>query len=551
MTDIPAYDGAADAGTAIDAARAPGTMLKPSLPLLSIINMAIGFFGLQIGFALQNGNASRIFQSLGADVDNLPVLWLAAPLTGLIIQPIVGYFSDRTWGRLGRRRPYFLAGAALATLALIFMPTSPVLWIAVGSLWVLDAALNISMEPFRAFVGDNLNARQKTAGYAAQGVMIGIGGYVGSNLPVWLAPDNFVGVEGTVPEHVKLAFFVGAGLLFMAVLATVVLSKEYSPTEMAAFEDADDTDMAEARRTELARPPAPAATFWWIGAAFGVAALLCSVFLHASGTLAEPDYLNAKRSFSIFVGLLGVTSVLFMINALRDGRRGNMLGDVLGDLVAMPRVMKWLAAVQFTSWFAFFIMWIYTVPAMAASKFGTDDTASAAFDTAANGVYSMFGVYNLVPIGYAMLLPVLGRRIGLKLTYALGLVAGGAGLAAMTLLPLGQGLGTGLGELGLGLLATEYTLSAVLIGIAWTTVLVVPYSILAEALPAQKMGVYMGIFNFFIVVPQIVVATVMALVVKALLGGELANALVLGGAVMGLGALLLIFVPYRDRVRAA
>jgi maltose/moltooligosaccharide transporter len=523
--------------------------LKPALPLLTIINMAVGFFGLQIGFALQNGNASRIFQSLGADVDNLPVLWLAAPLTGLIVQPIVGYFSDRTWGRLGRRRPYFLAGAILATLALIFMPTSPVLWIAVGSLWILDAALNISMEPFRAFVGDNLNAKQKTVGYAAQGVMIGIGGFVGSNLPAWLAPEDFVGVENSVPDHIKLAFFIGGGLLFLSVLFTVLTSKEYSPEEMKTFESADESDMAEARRLEMEKPPADPKTFWIIGALFGLAAVLCSLFMQTSSTLADPDYLNAKRSFSIFIGLLAVTAILFFINALRKGARGNMLGDVLGDLVAMPTVMKRLAAVQFTSWFAFFIMWIYTVPAMADAKFGTTDAGSAAYDSAANGVYSMFGVYNLIPIGYAMLLPALGRIFGLKLTYAFGLIAGGLGLACMTLLPLGQGLGTGLGEIGLTLFATDYTLSAVLIGIAWTTVLVVPYSILAEALPAPKMGVYMGIFNFFIVVPQIVVATVMALVVKALLGGTVANALVLGGVVMALGAILLVFVPYKDAVK--
>lgn len=519
--------------------------LKPNLPILAIFNMAIGFFGLQIGFALQNGNASRIFQSLGADVDNLPVLWLAAPLTGLIVQPIVGYFSDRTWGRFGRRRPYFLAGAALATLALIFMPTSPVLWVAVGSLWVLDAALNISMEPFRAFVGDNLNTKQKTVGYAAQGVMIGLGGFVGSNLPSWLSKGEAVATAEGIPEHVKMAFFIGAGFLFLSVLITVITSKEYSPEEMEGFEAADKSELAGQRRAEIAKPSAPASTHVKIGVGFSLAALLCIIFMTVSTTLSDPDYLDAKRSFSIFIGLLAVTGVLFFVNAGLGAKRGNMLGDVLGDLLNMPVLMKRLAAVQFTSWFAFFIMWIYTVPAMAMSKYGTDDAGSAAYDAAANGVYGMFGVYNLIPIGYALLIPVISRAVGLKITYAAGLICGGLGLAFMTLLPVGQFMGTGLGEIGLSLFKTDYTLSAVLIGIAWTSVLVLPYSILADALPAEKMGVYMGIFNFFIVLPQIVVATVMALVVKTLLGDNVANALLLGGVVMVFGSLLLIFVPYK------
>lgn len=524
-------------------------LAKPMMSLTAIITMGIGFFGLQIGFALQNGNASRIFQSLGADVDNLPVLWLAAPLTGLIIQPIVGYFSDRTWGRFGRRRPYFLAGAVLATLALIFMPTSPVLWIAVGALWVLDAALNISMEPFRAFVGDNLNAKQKTVGYAAQGVMIGIGGFVGSKLPDWLSPGEAVATAEGIPEHVKLAFFVGAGLLLASVLMTVLFSKEYSSEQLASFEADDQSELANERRAELDKPDAQPRTFWILALGFLLAGLLCLVFMLTSDVLADPEYLNAKRSFAIFIGLLFVSAALFGYNAIQGAKRNGMIDNVMADLVAMPTVMKRLAAVQFTSWFAFFIMWIYTVPAIAEGKFGTTDSGSAAFDAAANSVYGMFGVYNLIPIGYAMLLPMMGRMFGLKRAYGFGLLCGGLGLALMAFLPVGQYLGDGLGSIGLPLFGTKFTISAVLIGIAWTSVLVLPYSILAEALPAQKMGVYMGIFNFFIVVPQIVVATVMALVVKTLLGDQLINALVLGGAVMAFGSVLLLFVPYKDVVR--
>lgn len=519
--------------------------VKPSLPLLSIINMAIGFFGLQIGFALQNGNASRIFQSLGADVDNLPVLWLAAPLTGLLVQPIVGYFSDRTWTRFGRRRPYFFMGAVLATIALIFMPTSPVLWIAVGSLWILDAALNISMEPFRAFVGDNLNSKQKTVGYAAQGVMIGIGGFVGSNLPTWLSPADAVATAEGVPEHVRMAFIVGAGLLFVSVLITILFSKEYAPEELAAFEASDDSALAIERRDAMRSEPASPATFYKIGVSFTGVTLLCILFMLTSDTLADPDYLNARRSFSIFIALLAVSAALFLLNGARGAKRGSMIGDVLSDLVAMPTIMKRLAAVQFTSWFAFFIMWIYTVPAIAEAKFGTTDPGSAAYDAAANSVYAMFGFYNLVPIFFSIAIPFLARMFGLKLTYAFGLVCGGLGLAFMAWLPVGQFMGAGLVIGDFDLFSTQYLLSAVLIGIAWSSVLVLPYSILADALPAEKMGIYMGIFNFFIVLPQIIVATVMALVVKAFLGGAAINALVLGGVVMALGAVLLIFVPYK------
>lgn len=521
---------------------------KPMLTLMQIITMAVGFFGLQIGFALQNGNASRIFQSLGADVDNLPVLWLAAPLTGLIVQPIVGYFSDKTWGRFGRRRPYFLAGAVLATLALIFMPTSPVLWMAVGSLWILDAAINISMEPFRAFVGDNLNAKQKTTGYAAQGVMIGIGGYVGSRLPEWLSSGEAAANSGGVPDNVKLAFFIGAGLLLASVLITVIFSSEYSSEELATFEAADDSELGEARRAELAKAPAASSVYVKIGVGFLIATLASLSFLFFSKTMADPDFVSAKRGFYIFIGLLGFTTVLFFLKGFSTLKRGTLLHDVLEDLVAMPTVMKRLAVVQFTSWFAFFTMWIYTVPAIASSKFGTSDASSAAYDAAANSVYGMFGMYNLIPILYAMMLPALGRIFGLKMTYAFGLICGGLGLSFMALLPVGQFLGDGLGNFGLSLLGSKYTISALLIGIGWTSVLVLPYSILAEALPAKKMGIYMGIFNFFIVLPQIIVGTIMGLVVKAVLGGETANALILGGVIMMLGAILLIFVPYKDKV---
>jgi maltose/moltooligosaccharide transporter len=517
-------------------AKAGAAGVKPMQSLFAIINMAVGFFGLQIGFALQQNNGSRIFQSLGADMESLPLLWLAAPLTGLIVQPIVGYFSDRTWGRLGRRRPYFLAGAILASLALIFMPNSPYLWMAAGSLWVLDAALNISMEPFRAFVGDNLNSRQKATGYALQGVMIGIGGYVGSKLPVWLSSGEVVSGEG-VPENVKMAFLVGAGLLIVSILITVLTSKEYSPDELAAYEAADESDMAELRRAEAIKPDPQPGVF--IRAGLVILALgLGAVFWIKFG--------NADKVFSVFAGLVLVTGALFLLNGLMGARRGHFLGDVMGDLATMPLVMKRLAVVQFTSWFAFFIMWIYAVPAVASHHFDSRDAASSAYDAGANAVYGMFGVYNLIPIAMGLLLPLIVRGLGTKATYALGLFGGGVGLALLGLLPLGQYLGDGLAFGGINLFATQFTLSAVLIGIAWSCVLVLPYTILADALPPAKMGLYMGIFNFFIVLPQIIVATLMGPLLKTFLGNDPMNAMLVGGAVMALGAVLLIFVPHKD-----
>lgn len=495
---------------------------KPQLRFLQIWNMAFGFFGLQIGFALQNANASRVFQSLGGELDALPLLWLAGPITGLLVQPIIGYMSDKTWGRFGRRRPYFFIGAIFASLALLVMPYSPILWIAAGSLWILDASLNISMEPFRAFVGDNLSTKQRTLGYAMQGFMIGGGGYVASKLPNWLTA---MGIANTaeanqVPDSVKFAFLIGAALLLFSVLWTILTTKEYAPEELEAFEAADTSDLAAARKEVRDVPPASFFAKWAaIVSAIGCALLL----LVLSG--------RTDKQFSVFAGALILLGVLFLLTSfrLKSGKDSGMVATVMGDLVTMPKVMKRLAAVQFTTWFAFFIMWIYLTPAVTSYHFDTVDAGSAAYGEGSLAVNNIFAVYSIVAFFFSLLIPIIVRYVGLKLSYALALAIGGFGVMSIFFFKD----------------PSMFWLSATAIGIAWACVLTLPYAILADALPAEKMGTYMGIFNFFIVIPQIVVGTVMGPVVKTFLGNEAIMALVVGGAVMVLGALLLVFVPYK------
>ncbi|MGB3456240.1 MAG: MFS transporter [Litorimonas sp.] len=498
----------------------PAARLKPSLALFSIINMAVGFFGLQIGFALQNANASRIFQSLGADYGALPLFWLAGPVTGLIVQPIVGYFSDRTWNRFGRRRPYFLVGALLASFALIVMPTSPVLWIAASSLWILDSALNISMEPFRAFVGDNLNSRQRSAGYAAQGVFIGLGTYVGSKLPEWLGLIGYANTapEGSVAPSVKMAFLVGAGILFLAVLYTVLTSKEYTPEELETFEANDNSALGQARRVEAVVPEPGFFSRWgFIAVALGIA-LIAAVFL-----------LGTERQFIVFAMLVILVGIMFLYTSarLRSGRPSNMVSGLMSDLVTMPTLMKRLAAVQFTSWFAFFTLWVYLTPAVTFHHFGTSDTSTDAYGTGALAVNDIFALYGIVSMLFAAVIPLFTRLMGVKPFYALTLVIGGVSFAAIRFVD-----------------PSLFWLAATGIGIVWASVLVLPYVLLSDALPAARMGTYMGIFNYFIVIPQLVVGTLMGGVLNSLLGGDPSLTLVVAGGVMTLGAVLLIFVPY-------
>lgn len=432
---------------------------KPNLRKADIWNMSMGFLGIQMGFALQNANASRILQTFGADVEHLSWFWLVAPITGMIVQPIVGHYSDNTWTRLGRRRPYFLAGAVLASLGLILMPNAglfaafiPALWVGAGMLMIMDASFNIAMEPFRALVADKLPSSQRTLGFSVQTVLIGIGAVVGSWLPYILAEGFGWGKtagEGEIPLNLIISFVVGAAILLGSILWTVVTTTEYSPEELEEF----DSEELENEVVEEEKPS---------------------------------------------------------------------LVHIFKDFASMPETMKQLGLVQFFSWFALFSMWVFTTPAIAEHVFGVakGDTSSPLFQEAGNWVGVIFGVYNAVSAVFAFFLPKIAASMGRKKTHAISLILGGLGLISIYFIQDKYWL----------------LLSMVGIGIAWASILAMPYAILAGSIPAKKMGVYMGIFNFFITFPQIVNGIIGGPIVKHLYGGQAIWALVMAGVFMLLGA---------------
>jgi maltose/moltooligosaccharide transporter len=438
-------------------------MEKPRLSFWDIWNMSFGFLGIQFGFALQNANVSRIFETLGGNVENLSFYWLAAPVTGLLVQPVIGYLSDRTWSpRWGRRRPFFMIGAILATFGLIFMPNSPNLWIAIGLLWVLDASINISMEPFRAFVGDKLPVDQRTSGFAMQSFFIGLGAVIASMLP-WMF-TNWLGVSNTAPEgliapSVKWSFYIGAFAYIGAVAWTVFNSTEYPPEDLAAF---------EREKSE--------ATFW-------------------SG-----------------------------------------VKETVEGLFNMPATMKQLAVVQFFSWFALFGMWIYTTAAVTRHVYGSADTTSALYNEGADWVGVCFAVYNGVAALVAFLLPVMAKATSRKMTHMICLVIGGMGLLSINFITEPNHL----------------LLSMMALGVAWASILSMPYAMLAGALPSDKMGYYMGVFNFFIVIPQITAAGILGFFLQRWFGGDPMYALIIGGLAMILaGGLTMAIVKDVDEEQGA
>jgi len=375
---------------------------QPELSFWQIWNMCFGFLGIQFGFALQNSNVSRIFQSLGASIDDLPILWLAAPVTGLIVQPIIGYMSDRTWGRLGRRRPYFLVGALLATAALVIMPNSPYLWVAAGMLWILDASINVSMEPFRALVADMLPDRQRSLGYSMQSWFIGVGAVVASALP-WILANLFdvsnVAEPGELPESVKLAFYLGAAAFLGAVLWTIFSTKEYPPEELAAF---SGHDLATKHDLVLARTPAQ----------YRKSAIAWSVAgLEFAGTVAIFGWDKQLYVLGFGLAAFGVLQLLTAAKQQR-GETDGLLHSVVNDLFLMPKVMKQLAVVQFLSWFALFAMWIYATAAITEHHYGTTDTASAAYNDGANWVGVLFAAYNGFAALAALVIPKLAAAVG-------------------------------------------------------------------------------------------------------------------------------------------
>lgn len=426
---------------------------KPILSFWQLWNMSLGFFGIQFGFALQNANVSRIFSTLGANPDDLSLFWLAAPVTGLLVQPIIGYLSDNTWHPTwGRRRPFFFIGALLASIALFLMPNSTSLWMAVIVLWLLDGAINVSMEPFRAFVGDKLGPSQQTAGFAMQTFFIGWGAVIASLLPTiftHLGVSN-VPVGGGIPDTVRYSFYAGGAVYFLAVLWTVLTAKELPPEDLDAFR-------AEQRRSK---------------------------------------------------GL------------------GHALAEIFSGFTKMPKTMVQLAVVQFFTWIALFAMWIYTTNAVAENVFGTTDAQSAAFQEAGNHVGVMFAVYGGVSALAAFILPVFARHTSRKTVHLVCLVIGGLSLFSIY---------------GIRDLDTLFV-PMIGVGIAWASILTMPYAILAGALPANRMGYFMGLFNFFIVIPQIVSGLVLGFVTKHWFAGHSVKTLMLGGVCMVVAGVLTLIV---------
>ena len=503
-------------------------MPKPRLSRLQIWNMCFGFLGVQIGFGLQNANTSRIFQTLGANMDGIAVLWVAAPLTGLLVQPIVGHLSDKTWGPLGRRRPYFLVGAILASLALVAMPFSPSLWVAAVVLWILDASINITMEPFRAFVGDLLPDEQRTSGFAMQSVFIGAGAVASSLLPWLLARLGVADVapKGQLPLSVILAYLIGAAGLFGAVLWTIITTREYSPAEL------------EAQSGEPATPPQPqglCASPERNRTPFFKAGLL-AIGLGAGLWAAIVAYHLLKEVYVLAIG--GVVFGLGLIFAAFQRSRGataNGYAEVMHDLLNMPKVMAQLILVQLFSWFGLFAMWVYTTGAVAQHQFGSAVVGSGLYNKAADWVGVLFGVYNGVAALSAFLLPVVAARIGRRGAHALALTLGALGLGSFVVIRD----------------PNQLLVSMVGVGVAWASILSAPYAILSGALPARKMGVYMGIFNIFIVIPQILAATLLGGLLRSFSGGDPMFALGVGGGSMLLAAVAVLFVNDRlDPARA-
>ncbi|PKD16833.1 MFS transporter [Salegentibacter salinarum] len=435
-------------------------MQKRRLSFWEIWNMSFGFLGIQMGFALQNANASRILQIFGADIHELSWFWLVAPVTGLIVQPIIGYYSDRTWTSLGRRRPFFLTGAILAAIGLILMPNAdwfiailPSLWVGAGMLFIMDASFNVAMEPFRALVADKLPSDQRTLGFSVQTVLIGIGAVIGSWLPYvltnWFDISNRA-VIGEVPLNLLLSFVIGAAILVGSILVTVITTKEYSPEELEKMDD------------------------------------------HV------PETVDEKEKSSLM--------------------------DIFSDFAKMPHTMRQLSWVQFFSWFGLFGMWVFSTPAIAHHIYGLplSDNSSETYQDAGDWVGVLFGVYNAVSAVFAFFLPAIALKIGRKSTHIVSLFIGALGMLSIYIMP------------------NEYwlLLSMFGIGIGWASILAMPYAILAGSIPAKKMGVYMGIFNFFIVIPQIVNALVGGLMVKYLYDGNPIYALVTSGIAFLIAAIL-------------
>lgn len=491
--------------------------IKPELSFFQIWNMCFGFLGIQFGFALQISNVSRIFQTLGAEIDEISILWVAAPLTGLLVQPIVGYYSDRTWTPLGRRKPYFLYGAIATSLALIIMPNASVLWVAAGALWLLDASINITTEPFRAFVGDMLPKQQRPKGFLMQSFFIGIGSVIASASPWifanWFGMDN-TAPEGQIPATVQYSFYIGAAVLFLAVLWTVLKTREYTPQQLSKFaehEGEGQQDKLSAEKQAYQNQGNFVALFW-----------LCSGLF---STLVVLLFGLEKRLYLLTLGIL-LYGILQLINKRhnRDGSSENLVLDIAYNLAIMPRRMRQLAWVQFFSWVPFFCLWTYSTAGVAERHFNSTDPTSLAYNAGADWVGILFAGYNGFAALAAMIIPFMIRRSDLKKTHQINLLLGALGLGSMLIINDPNWL----------------LLSMAGVGFAWASILSIPYALLSDSLPHSKMGVYMGIFNFFIVIPQIVAAAALGIIVKELFMGHAIYAMLIG-AVSWLIAMVCVF----------
>jgi maltose/moltooligosaccharide transporter len=492
-------------------------MKKPLLSFWQLWNMSFGYVGIQFGFALQNSNLSRIFETLGAKQDDIPALWIAAPLSGLIVQPIIGYMSDRTWNRFGRRKPYFLTGAILASLALLILPNSPTLWVAAGMLWMLDASINITMEPMRAFVGDMLSDEQRTKGFAVQTFFIGSASIVGSLLP-WIL-TNLLHVSNTaeaglIPPSVRWAFYAGGIIYISTVLWTIFSTKEYSPEEFEAY----NAPHADAAAREGDALTLNTGKYYTSGLVLVIVGLIF--------TFCVNHFVWDKALYILSIGL-GVYGALQMLAAqLFTAGRKRGLVEIIYDLNNMPKAMRQLAVVTVFTWFSMFSWFIYCTSAITSHHFGTSDPLTKAYNDGADWVGVLNAVYNGVAALVAFVLPVIARKTGRVATHAICLVIGGLGLMSIRWFVDPHWL----------------VVSMVGLGVAWAGLLTMPYAILCSVVPYKKMGVYMGMFNFFIVIPQILAAAVLGLLVRTVFHGRTIDAILLGGVSMIIAAVLMLRV---------
>ncbi len=498
--------------------------IKPKLSFWQIWNMSFGFFGIQFGFALQNANTSRIFETLGADTSSLALFWLAAPITGLLIQPIIGFYSDRTWHPVwGRRRPFFAAGALLASLALCFMPNSSTLWMAVGMLWIMDASINISMEPFRAFVGDMLPPSQRTTGFAMQSFFIGIGAIIASFLPsIFTSVFNISNVPphvGEISDSVKYSFYVGALMLFSTVMWTVFTTKEYPPAA------GDEQKLKNREKRKIEDEEKSKSRFNKLSLQLIIIGSLLSLMVYF--------FTLEKELFVLGFGVIAFGLVFLLAsNYISQGRSYLGFVHIAKDFITMPKTMVQLASVQFFSWFALFAMWIYTNSAVTSHIFLTTDPTSQAYNDGADLVSLLFGIYNGIAALAALMLPILAKYTSRRITHLIALTCGGIGLISFYFI------------------SDPFWLwfSMVGIGIAWASILSVPYAMLSGSLPPEKMGYYMGVFNFFIVIPQIIAGTILGFLLTHLFNGQSILILVTGGISMIIAGLLCLRVADKEEI---